>query len=172
MNKKEKKEKISSRNYFLVIIVSILVIIIALYIRAFYINYNDNAMQTSVMDEQINKINLNEIGFTIPESGDIILYVSYLGDKNIHNMEKRLLKEINKKSLNEKIIYLDITNHLENNEYTVNLKKQFSNIENEITTAPMFIYIENGEAIEAFSSELKLIDYKIFNKIIDKYEIE
>jgi len=76
------------------------------------------------------------------------------------------------KLLLKKIIYLDITNHLENNEYTVNLKKQFSNIENEITTAPMFIYIENGEAIEAFSSELKLIDYKIFNKIIDKYEIE
>lgn len=170
--KKEQTYNKSYRNYFLVFIVSVLTLTIALYIRAFYINYIREISSYSVFDEAVNSINLNEIGFTMPESGEAILYVGYIGDKGVADMEKRLLKEIQRKSLDEKVLYLNITNNLDNNEYLKILKKQFSNIENQITVAPMLIYIENGEAKEAFSSELKMIDYKVFNKMIEKYEIE
>ena len=36
----------------------------------------------------------------------------------------------------------------------------------------MLIYIEDGEAKEAMCSELRLIDYNVLNKLVDKYEIE
>ena len=56
--------------------------------------------------------------------------------------------------------------------YIATLKKQFPNIKDEITNAPLLIYIEDGEAVEAMSSELKTIDYKVLNKMIEKYGIE
>lgn len=172
MNKKSDVKKISLRNYFLVIVVSILVIAIALYIRAFYINYNSEVVKSSVFKEKISEVNFNELDYTIAEAGDALLYVGYTGNKDIYEMEKRLLKEIEKKSLVEKILYLDVSEYLENDEYVVKLKKEFSNIKNEITSAPMFIYIENGEGVEAMSSELKMVDYKVFNNIVSKYELE
>ena len=33
-------------------------------------------------------------------------------------------------------------------------------------------YIKDVKAIEAMSSELKMVDYKLFNKLVKKYEIE
>ena len=52
------------------------------------------------------------------------------------------------------------------------MKEKFPEIEEQITNAPLLIYIKDGVAVEAMSSELKLIDYVVLNKLIEKYEIE
>ena len=169
---KKSEKKVTFRNYFLTLVVSVLVVAIAIYLRAFYVNYNSDLVQSSVFGDKLSEINFNELDYTLPESGNIILYVGYNGNKEIYNIEKRLLKEIEKKSLTEKVIYLNVSDYKKGEEYSSMLKKHFSNISNEITYAPMFIYVENGEAIEAMSSELKLVDYKVFNKLVEKYELE
>ena len=46
------------------------------------------------------------------------------------------------------------------------------NIDNELNSAPLFIYIKDGKAVEAMSSEFKMVDYKTLNKLVDKYGIE
>lgn len=166
-----KKDNVSLKNYFIVIIVSVLTIATGLYVRAFYINYNKDLVNQSVMKDKVSEVNFNELDYIVSESSNSLLYVGYTGDKNVYNMEKRLLKEIEKKSLSDKVLYLDVSDFLDNNDYLNKLKKQFSNIENQITNAPMFIFIENGKAVEAMSSELKMVDYKVFNNMISKYEL-
>lgn len=166
-------KKIPTRNYFIVLVVSILVIIACLYLRTFYLTYRNNKLSTSVFSSQkIKQINTKDINFALTETGDVLLYVSYTGNNDIYNNEKKMYEILEKKELLDDIIYWNVSDYGDSTDYIVTLKKQFSNIKDEITNAPLLIYIKNGEAVEAMSSELKTIDYKVLNKMIEKYGIE
>lgn len=166
-------KKIPAKNYIIVLVVSLLVIVVSLYARTFYLNYRENARNTTVFhDKTIKQVNTEDIGFALSEMSEAILYVSYTGDSDIHDIEKKLLKEIKKQNLIEKIVYWDVTNLLDNNEYLKILKEKYPSIEEQITAAPLFLYVKGGEPIEAMSSELKNIDVNVFNKLIETYDIE
>lgn len=170
---KEVKKELSFRNYFIVIVVSILVIVLTLYARAFYINYQTYKTSHSVfVEEKINSISIDDLNYTVSEISEAVLVVSYTGNEDIYNMEERLIKEINKKGLREKILYLNVSEYKGSSSYLTLLRNSFPNIKNEINSVPMFIYIKDGSAVEAMSSELKMVDYKLFQKLIAKYEIE
>lgn len=170
---KKSNKNVSSRNYFIVMVVSVLIIVVVLYARTFYLNYKNNKVNVSVFnDQKINQINSDDFDFALSEtSSEIILYVSYTGSSEIRNMESKLYKEIEKKNLTDKIIYWDVTNS-KNSEYIETLRKRFPEIKDQINSAPLFIYIKDGKGVEAMSSELKNVDYKVFNKLVSKYNIE
>lgn len=168
-----KKKEIPSKNYIIVIIVTILVVLLMIFIRSFYLNYKSSKLSESIFSSQtVKQIHMDDFDFAIREVSDSILYVSYTGSNEIYSMEKKLYKELENNNLLDKIIYLDITKYTKGNKYINILKNKFSNIDNEINSAPMFIYIKDGAAVEAMSSEIKMIDYKTLNKLVNKYEIE
>lgn len=168
-----KKKEIPSKNYIIVITVTILVILLMIFIRSFYLNYKSSKLSESIFSSQtVNQIHMDDFDFAIREVTDSILYVSYTGSNEVYSMEKKLYKELENNNLLDKIIYLDVTKYTKNNKYINILKNKFPNIDNEINSAPMFIYIKDGEAVEAMSSELKMIDYKTLNRLVNKYEIE
>lgn len=170
---KKSNKNVSSRNYFIVMVVSVLIIVVVLYARTFYLNYKNNKVNVSVFnDQKINQINSDDFDFALSEiSSEIILYVSYTGSSEIRNMESKLYKEIEKKNLTDKIIYWDVTSS-KNSEYIETLRKRFPEIKDQINSAPLFIYIKDGKGVEAMSSELRNVDYKVFNKLVSKYNIE
>ena len=171
-NNKELRE-IPTKNYYIVFIVSILVVIFALYVRSFYLNYQSYKTEDGIFhDKSINQIKMEDLDYALVEATDVVLFVSYNGDKKITNMERRLYREIERKDLNDKIMYLDVSNYLDNNKYSSILRKKFSNIEIDINRAPMFIYIKDGVAIEAIDSKEELVDYKVLNGLLIKYGIE
>lgn len=167
------KGKVPAKNYIIVAIVSLLIIILTLYIRLFYLNYRENIRNTSVFqDKTIKQVSVDDIDFVLKEMSDAILYVSYTGNDEIYNNEKKLLKEIKRKNLVDKIVYWNVTDLLDNDEYIQILKEKYPSIQDQITVAPMFIYVKGAEALEAMSSELKNIDVNVFNKLVDVYNIE
>lgn len=168
-----KKKEIPSKNYIIVIIVTILVVLLMIFIRSFYLNYKSSKLSESIFSSQtVKQIHMDDFDFAIREVSDSILYVSYTGSNEIYSMGKKLYKELENNNLLDKIIYLDITKYTKGNKYINILKNKFPNIDNEINSAPMFIYIKDGAAVEAMSSEIKMIDYKTVNKLVNKYEIE
>ncbi len=164
--------KVTTRNYFIVLIVSIILIALTLYVRSFIISYRVNVSSVSIFKDNVQSINLNDLDYMIPETGEAILFISYTGNIKVNSMENTLYKKIQNENIKEKVIYLDITEYMEDLGYINILKEKFPDVSDEINTAPIFIYIKDGKAIEAMSSELKLIDYKVFNKLLEKYEIE
>ena len=168
-----KKKEIPSKNYIIVIIVTILVVLLMIFIRSFYLNYKSSKLSESIFSSQtVKQIHMDDFDFAIREVSDSILYVSYTGSNEIYSREKKLYKELENNNLLDKIIYLDITKYTKGNKYINILKNKFPNIDNEINSAPMFIYIKDGAAVEAMSSEIKMIDYKTLNRLVNKYEIE
>lgn len=164
--------KVTTRNYFIVLIVSVILIALTLYIRSFIISYRNNIASVSIFKDNVQSINLNDLDYMIPETGEAIMLVSYTGNIKVNSMEKALYKKIENENIKEKVIYLDITDYMDDIEYINILREKFPDISSEINTAPLLIYIKEGKAVEAMSSELKLIDYKVFNKLLEKYEIE
>ena len=90
-------------------------------------------------------------------------------DSYQNSIENKLFREIEKKGLTDKIIYWNVT---DNKNYLETLRSRFPEIKDQINNAPLFIYIKDGKGIEAMSSELKNVDYKVFNKLVSKYNIE
>ena len=172
-NNKNEVREIPTKNYYIVIVVSILVVILTLYVRSFYLNYQANKSSDSIFyDKSINQINTEDADFAIAETSEVLLYVSYSDSSEIKSMEKRLYREIEKKELNDIILYWDISSLMENDEYITLLREKFPNIAIDINKAPMLIYIKDGEAVEAVDSDEELIRYKTLNALLIKYGIE
>ena len=170
--KNEELREVPKKNYYFVLFVSVLVVIITLYIRSFYLNYQSNKTGEGIFyDKSINQINIDDLGYAVDETNEAILFVSY-NDPEIEKMERRLYREIERKNLNDKFWYLDVSNYMENDEYIKVLRNKFNNVEIDINKAPMFIYIKNGVAIEVVDSEKELVDYKVLNTLLSKYGIE
>ena len=171
--KKEVLRKVPAKNYYIVIGVSLLVIALTLYVRSFYLNYQAKNTEDSIFyDKSINQINIDDLNFATNESTDAILFVSYNGDKIVSSMERRLYREINKKGVNDKVIYLNVTEKLSNDEYLNALRNRFPENAANINRAPMFIYIKNGVSVEVIDSKDRLADYRALNTLLLKYGIE
>lgn len=166
-------KKISSKNYVIVLIVSVLVIALTLYVRSFYLSYELYKTNNSVfIDKSVNQMNTEDFDFALTEVSEAILYVSYTGSSELYDIEKRLYREMEKKDLISKVIYWNVTDFKGNDEYLKMLKEHFPEVKDEITTSPLLIYIKDGKAVGAISSELRTIDYIAFDKLVEKYEIE
>ena len=159
--------EIPKKNYYVVLVVSILVIIITLYIRTFYLSYVYNKNNSSIFnDKTINQINSDDFDFALSEITEGIIYVSYNGTSKIRNMEKRLYKEVEKNNLNDMFIYWDITDI--DKKVVINKLMLF---DNEEIVAPMLIYVKDGQIIEIVDSKYKMIDYNTLNNMLSKYGI-
>lgn len=172
MAKKMVARNIPTKNYYMVLLVSVLLIILTIYVRNLYLSYRITRINDSVFaDKSINQINTEDFNFTLSETSEAILYVSYTGSKEVYSMEKKLYRELKKKDLIEKVIYWNVTD-VDQNDYLSILRSSFPDIKSQINAAPMLIYIKDGQGVEAMSSELKMIDSKVLDNLINKYEIE
>ena len=164
--------KVPSKNYFVVFIVSVLVIIATLYIRSFYLSYQATKINSSVFfDKSINQMNTDDVDYALEEVNEAILYVSYFDYPKIYNMERKIYRELEKKELIDKVIYWNITDIKGNNEYIRILKNKYPVVADKINTAPMIIYIKNGEALDVIDSSNGLIDTEMLNDLLIKYGI-
>ena len=167
-NIKEVKE-VPTKNYFIVLVVSILVVVFVLYVRSFYLNYQANNVDVSVFEGK-NQINIDDIEYAVNETTDGIIFVSYNGETQIKMMERKLYKEIEKKNLNDNVLYLNINDNIEENMNI--LRNKFGDFAVDIKKAPIFIYVKDGKCVEVVDSSVELINYKTLNTLLSKYEIE
>lgn len=169
----KRDKNIPIKNYLIVLFVSILIIIVALYARAFYINYKESKSVSSYFDvKKVNKITTKDIKYTLSEYRDAILYVGYTGSYPVYSSEKKIYKELEKNNLLDILLYLDVSNLTKDSEYVNMLKTEFKDLSSDIKDVPLIIIIKDGKPIEVLNSELEKIDYKALRNIIKKNEIE
>ena len=168
----EKFRDVPAKNYFVVFVVSILVIVLVLYIRSFYLSYQSTKINNSVFyDKSINQMNTDDLDFALEEINEAILYVGYFDYPKVYNMEKKLYKLLEKKELIDEVIYWNITDIKDNNEYIKKLKNKYPVVADKINTAPLIIYIKDGEALDVIDSSNGLINDEMLNDLLTKYGI-
>lgn len=161
-----------TKNYYIVLIVSVLVILFTLIFRSIYLNYVESLNVSLFQDKSVNQINTEDFDFALTEVSEAILYVSYSDDKEIASIDRKIYKLLERKNLIDKVIYWDITDLYKDGSYLSTLRNKFPEISDSISIAPLVIYIKNGEAVEVISSEFSLIDTDMLKDMIDKYGIE
>lgn len=154
----EKSRNIPFKNYILLAITLILTVIVVIYFFIWHSSNEENNLKTPIMDKYLRVINYNELDNFLVENKDSVIYVSELNNKEIREFEKKLKLLVNDYSLNNTILYLDLTD-----KDTNKLK-----IENKAISYPAIIIYKNGEIISYFN--VKKNNYNI--KLLKEYLIE
>lgn len=153
--------EIPKKNYFILLIVIVLSLMIAFYFRKWYKAYEDGYLSKSIMGNYLFEINYKELDDYLVENQSAIIYVSKVGNEKIRNFEKKFINAINQNDLKNKILYLDLSNYKgdTNNKYTINDK--------DITSVPNISVFKNGKLddiyvidVDGYSME-KIISYLI-----------
>lgn len=161
-----------AKNYYIVLIVSVLVIVVTLLLRSIYLSYVESLNVSLFQDKSINQINTEDFDYALTEVSEAILYVSYSGDKEIASIDRKMYKVFERKNLTDKIIYWDITDLYNEGSYMSALRNKFPEVSDSISIAPLVIYIKDGKALDVVSSGISLIDTDMVKEMIDKYGIE
>ena len=123
-------------------------------------------------DKSINQINTEDFDFALTEVSEAILYVSYSDNKEITSIDRKVYKLLERKNLIDKVIYWDITDLYKDGSYLSILRNKFSEVSDNISIAPLVVYIKDGKAVDVISSEFTLIDTDMVKDMIEKYGIE
>ena len=141
-SKKDGLREVPLKNYvylFLILLGSLLLLI---YIYTWYETYNENKLNTSIMNEYLTVINYNELNNYIVENKDAIIYVSILGNDNINRFETKFKTEIIKNNLKNEILYLDLTNE------NLNVVTKKLKIEQDF---PYLVVYTNGQITDTYN---------------------
>ena len=98
-------------------------------------------------------INYNELNNYLVENKDAIIYVSKLNDESIRLFENKFKNIINKNNLNNKILYLDLTEELKENNIVKEINKKYGK---EMTEVPTIVIIKDGKAVKGLTTAATL----------------
>lgn len=110
MKHQKKLRKVPIKNYIYLSIILLGSILFLIYAYTWYETYNQNKLNTSIINNYLTVINYNELEDYIMENKDAIIYVSILGNKKIIKFEEKFKNIIANNNLRDNILYLDLTN--------------------------------------------------------------
>ena len=138
------ERKISFKNYIILSVVLIFSIIVIIYFYLWYNEIEENKLQTPILNEYLNIINYNELDDYLIENNEVIIYVSILSDSKIRNFEKKFKKDINNYSLENYILYLNLTD--ESNKITNKFLEEYK-----IISLPCVIIYRDGKVLDVYN---------------------
>ena len=140
--KKDKLREVPLKNYIYLFLILLGSILLLFYIYRWYDTYNQNKLNTSIMNEYLTVINYNELDNYIIENKDAIIYVSVLGNEDINRFERKFKNNILENNLRDSILYLDVTN-----ENITNITKKLQ-IEDKF---PYLVVYTNGQITDTYN---------------------
>ena len=156
----KKEKEIPLKNYILLSIVLILTIVVVIYFFLWKNTYEKSKLQTPILDDYLLVINYNELNNYLVENKDAIIYVSKLNDESIRLFENKFKNIINKNNLNNKILYLDLTEELKEN-----------NIVKEMTEVPTIVIIKDGKISSSYNIKENKYNIKLLEKYLEKEDV-
>ena len=159
------------RNYIKLIVLVVFTIIVTLLICNIYMNYNENKVNKSYLSKYVGKGDYLDISSILTEISDKqFLYLTYVGDKNINELEKDLRKKIKKYDLSDSFILIDCSDEIDNNMEVSNLNNILKvNTKNNIKL-PAIIYYKDANPVDFIDSKDGIITIDKFEQLLDKWE--
>ncbi|MDD7132336.1 MAG: hypothetical protein PUH84_04360 [Firmicutes bacterium] len=158
----KKEKEISFKNYIILAVILIFTILLVVYLFNWQSIYQKNKLQEPILDKYLMVINYNELDDYLVENKEAIVYVSVLNDEKIRMFENKFKNLIIKNDLNNKVLYLNLTNE----SVEIN-KKYLSNL----SEVPTLIIFDEGKVVESYSIKDNNYDIKAFEKFLKKEEI-
>lgn len=165
MTRKEKN------NYIKLGIILVVTILLTIVSANIYRNYENNKSNKSYISKYVSSLQCSELSNAMTEMSNTFLYISYTGNNNIYDLEKKLKKVIKEYDLEEKFIFVDCTNEVDTDNHVESLKELIS-VGNNDLTLPAIVYFKDGNPVDYIDSKDGLISIGDFSKVLDRNEIE
>lgn len=156
------EKEIPFKNYIILSILLIITIMLVIYLFNLQKIYNQNKLQEPILDKYLMIINYNELDDYLTENKDAIVYVSILKDEKVRIFENKFKNVIVNNSLNNKILYLNLTNEINSKEKKQLLKAKYGE---DIINVPSILIFKEKEIDSSFN--IKENSYNI--KLLEKY---
>ena len=177
---KKKKNSISSKNYIIVILISVVAILLTIYAFSWYNIFKEKKysesylIKTNTISLEVN--DLTEIENTFTEAPtEYFVYIGYKNDENVYKLEKDLKKIIDKNNLNDNFYYIDITDLKNEDNYLEKLNNALGLSENKITRVPTIIYFKDGKVAKdaiITREDLQIMNAGDFEQLLEIYELK
>ena len=164
----KKEKEIPLKNYILLSIVLILTIVVVIYFFLWKNTYEKSKLQTPILDDYLLVINYNELNNYLVENKDAIIYISKLNDESIRLFENKFKNIINKNNLNNKILYLDLTEELKENNIVKEINKKYGK---EMTEVPTIVIIKDGKISSSYNIKENKYNIKLLEKYLEKEDV-
>lgn len=164
----KKEKEIPLKNYILLSIVLILTIVVVINLFLWKNTYEKSKLQTPILDDYLLVINYNELNNYLVENKDAIIYVSKLNDESIRLFENKFKNIINKNNLNNKILYLDLTEVLKENNIVKEINKKYGK---EMTEVPTIVIIKDGKISSSYNIKENNYNIKLLEKYLEKEDV-
>lgn len=159
------------RNYIKLGVIIAFTIILAIIIKNLYTSYDNNKANKSYISKYVSVINCKDLSNAMLElSGKNYLYLSYTGNKNIFEFERKLKKTLKQNDLEDNFIFVDCTNDV-NEDNHVSFLKDLLIVGNKEIKLPAIIYFNDITPIDYIDSQNGLIDVSDFVQLLDQYEV-
>jgi len=158
-------------NYLKLFIIIIGAIMVTIIICNMYRN-SSNKVDKSYLSKYVPTIEYNELSTAVTElNTNSFIYLSYEGEKEVNNLEKKLRKIIKLYDYEDNFIYVDCTKYLEENHSVKGLNNLYL-VGNGDIILPAIIYFKNNEPTDYIDSKNGLFNVGDFSQLLDKYELE
>lgn len=149
MNKEELRE-IPKKNYLILGVLIIVTLFLLYYFYLWVDAYNETKLNRPILDKYMEVINYNELDNYLVENPDTIIYVSVLEDKSIREFEKKVKGLYKKHEIDRDILYMDITNFVNDNSVKNEMINKYSVGSTDMTKVPNVMVFENGHIREIY----------------------
>ena len=149
--------EIPSKNYIILSLMTIGVIIVCLIFNKVY-KFSNNKNYSSIMRDFISEIQYEDLDNYLLENLDVVLYINDNSTKNDQNLEKELKKIITNNGISQYVVYIEKSEDI--------IKKYDLD-----SNSPIFIAYQNGIVTEILSKPYytseEIQEFLVRNKVID-----
>lgn len=159
-------------NYVKLFIVVVIGVVITLLVCNIYRNINNNKLNSSYIDNYVDSCNYNDLSSIVMELGDNkFIYLSYVGNENIYNYEKELVKVLKKNDLLDLFVYIDSSSVITTDRTVSDLNDKLNVITESSIVLPAVIYFKDGNARDYIDSSDEVISASKTIQLMEKWEV-
>lgn len=164
------ERKIPLKNYILLAVTLIITIVLVIYFYMWKKTYEENKINSVVMDKYIQEINYNELNDYLIENKNTVIYSSVVGNTKTKKFEEKLGKLIEDNSLSNSIIYLNLTDELKDKNIKKEILENYKELNNNIKD-PSIIIFSNNKITSIYNIKDNNYDIDNLKKYLEKEEI-
>lgn len=160
------------KNYILLLLIIIVGVFIMTSIGIIYKKVDNSKENKSYISNKVNNYKYKDIESGMNEIKDNgYLYLTYIGSKNIYNLEKYIYKTLKNNKLSDKFIYINCTDNINDKKIINDLNDKLSIITDNEIVLPAIIYYKNEKPVDYIDSTNQILTGDKFVQLMDKWEV-
>ena len=163
------KREIPKKNYYILALLLIGVVVITFAITNILNNIKNNKINSGYINKYVSEIQYKELdAYLLEPASNTFIYLTITGNEDVYKLEKSLKKLINNYELGSNFIYIDLSDEMVNRNFLDKVNNKFNiNAKN----LPIILYYRDGVLIDTILSDNKVFNVADFQKLLDNYEI-